>query len=107
MGHVDEEASQGMRMRMSPPMAIVVLTAPTPHLLTSAAPPDSTPRPGVKVTKTSSEQNSNRPGKQGGHVHLFKSPLSDFEKEIEQAGLGEKVIYLKHGDQYEFYPDAR
>jgi L-ascorbate metabolism protein UlaG (beta-lactamase superfamily) len=38
---------------------------------------------------------------------VFKSPLSDFEKEIEQAGLGDKVIYLKHGDRYEFYPDAR
>jgi L-ascorbate metabolism protein UlaG (beta-lactamase superfamily) len=37
---------------------------------------------------------------------VFKSPLSDFEKEIEQAGLRDKVIYLKHGDQYEFYPDA-
>ena len=37
---------------------------------------------------------------------VFKSPLSDFEKEIEHAGLRDKVIYLKHGDQYEFYPDA-
>ncbi|HTJ54534.1 MAG TPA: MBL fold metallo-hydrolase [Nitrosospira sp.] len=38
---------------------------------------------------------------------VFKSPLSDFEKEIEQAGLRDKVVYLKHGDQYEFYPDIR
>lgn len=38
---------------------------------------------------------------------VFKSPLSDFEKEIEQAGLKDKVIYLEHGDQYQFYPDPR
>ena len=38
---------------------------------------------------------------------VFKSPLSDFEKEIEQAGLRDKVVYLKHGDQYEFYTDIR
>ncbi|HET7061352.1 MAG TPA: MBL fold metallo-hydrolase [Nitrosospira sp.] len=34
---------------------------------------------------------------------VFKSPLSDFEKEMEQAGLKDKIIYLKHGDQYEFH----
>ncbi|MEO7464883.1 MAG: MBL fold metallo-hydrolase, partial [Nitrosospira sp.] len=32
----------------------------------------------------------------------FKSPLSDFEKEIDEAGLQDKVIYLKHGDMYRF-----
>jgi L-ascorbate metabolism protein UlaG (beta-lactamase superfamily) len=38
---------------------------------------------------------------------VFKSPLSDFQKEIEQAGLKDKIIYLKHGDQYEFHLDGR
>lgn len=38
---------------------------------------------------------------------VFKSPLSDFERKIEQAGLKDKVIYLKHGDQYEFHVDVR
>jgi L-ascorbate metabolism protein UlaG (beta-lactamase superfamily) len=33
---------------------------------------------------------------------VFKSPLSDFAKEIEQAGLKDRIIYLKHGDQYDF-----
>lgn len=38
---------------------------------------------------------------------VFKSPLSDVERKIEQAGLKDKVIYLKHGDQYEFHVDVR
>jgi L-ascorbate metabolism protein UlaG (beta-lactamase superfamily) len=33
---------------------------------------------------------------------VFKSPLSDFKQEIEQAGLQDKIIYLEHGDRYEF-----
>jgi len=33
---------------------------------------------------------------------VFKSPLSDFEKEIDKAGLQDRVIYLKHGDMYRF-----
>jgi L-ascorbate metabolism protein UlaG (beta-lactamase superfamily) len=32
----------------------------------------------------------------------FKSPLSDFEKEVDKAGLQDRVIYLKHGDMYRF-----
>jgi hypothetical protein len=32
----------------------------------------------------------------------FKSPLSDFEKEVQAAGLQGKVTYLKHGDTYQF-----
>ena len=32
----------------------------------------------------------------------FKSPLSDFEKKIDEAGLQDRVIYLKHGDMYRF-----
>ena len=33
---------------------------------------------------------------------VFKSTLSDFEKEIDRAGLQDRVIYLKHGDMYRF-----
>ncbi|SDZ86728.1 L-ascorbate metabolism protein UlaG, beta-lactamase superfamily [Nitrosospira multiformis] len=33
---------------------------------------------------------------------VFKSPLSDFKKEMERAGLQDKIIYLEHGDTYEF-----
>ncbi len=33
---------------------------------------------------------------------VFKSPLSDFEKEIDEAGLQDRIIYLKHGDMYRF-----
>ncbi|TKA65648.1 hypothetical protein B0A49_04683 [Cryomyces minteri] len=32
----------------------------------------------------------------------FLSPLSDFKKEIEAAGLTEKVVYLDRKDQYKF-----
>ena len=35
---------------------------------------------------------------------VFKSPLSDFKEEIERAGLQDKIIYLEHGDTYEFRP---
>lgn len=35
---------------------------------------------------------------------VFKSPLSDFEKEVNAAGLQDKVTYLKHGDTYAFKP---
>jgi L-ascorbate metabolism protein UlaG (beta-lactamase superfamily) len=33
---------------------------------------------------------------------VFLSPLSDFKKAIEDAGWGEKVVYLDRGDQYRF-----
>lgn len=33
---------------------------------------------------------------------VFKSPLSDFEKEVSAAGLQGKVTYLKHGETYRF-----
>ncbi|EPE30366.1 Metallo-hydrolase/oxidoreductase [Glarea lozoyensis ATCC 20868] len=33
---------------------------------------------------------------------VFQSPLSDFIKEIEQAGLSEKVVYLDRQDRYSF-----
>jgi L-ascorbate metabolism protein UlaG (beta-lactamase superfamily) len=38
---------------------------------------------------------------------VFRSPLSDFEEEIEQAGLRDKIIYLKHGEKYDFHPAAK
>jgi L-ascorbate metabolism protein UlaG (beta-lactamase superfamily) len=38
----------------------------------------------------------------------FKSPLEDFKKAVNDAGLQERVHYLEHGDTYEFeVPGAR
>ncbi len=33
---------------------------------------------------------------------VFKSPLSDFQREVEAAGLADRVHYLHHGDSYSF-----
>ena len=33
---------------------------------------------------------------------VFLSPLSDFKKAIEEAGLNDKVVYLDRGDQFRF-----
>jgi L-ascorbate metabolism protein UlaG (beta-lactamase superfamily) len=33
---------------------------------------------------------------------VFKSPLDDFRRAVERAGLEDKVAYLAHGDVYEF-----
>jgi L-ascorbate metabolism protein UlaG (beta-lactamase superfamily) len=33
---------------------------------------------------------------------VFKSPLEDFKAEAEKAGLTEKIVYLSHGDTYNF-----
>ena len=33
---------------------------------------------------------------------VFLSPLEDFKKAMEEAGLGEKVVYLDRGDEYRF-----
>ena len=33
---------------------------------------------------------------------MFLSPLEDFKKAMEEAGLGEKVVYLDRGDEYRF-----
>lgn len=33
---------------------------------------------------------------------VFLSPLSDFKKAMDEAGLGEKVVYLDRQDQYRF-----
>jgi L-ascorbate metabolism protein UlaG (beta-lactamase superfamily) len=38
---------------------------------------------------------------------VFKSPLSDFEKEVKAAGLQDKITYLKHGETYIFKPRKR
>ena len=32
----------------------------------------------------------------------FESPLADFRREAERAGLGDSVYYLTHGEQYTF-----
>jgi L-ascorbate metabolism protein UlaG (beta-lactamase superfamily) len=33
---------------------------------------------------------------------VFLSPLEDFRKEVEEAGLKEKVVYLDRGEEYKF-----
>lgn len=33
---------------------------------------------------------------------VFKSPLEDFKRAVEEAGLSEKVVYLNHGETYNF-----
>ncbi|KAJ9143467.1 Metallo-hydrolase/oxidoreductase [Pleurostoma richardsiae] len=33
---------------------------------------------------------------------VFMSPLDDFKKEVEQAGLQQRVVYLDRGEQYRF-----
>jgi L-ascorbate metabolism protein UlaG (beta-lactamase superfamily) len=38
---------------------------------------------------------------------VFKSPLSDFEEEIARAGLQDKIIYLRHGEKYDFHPSEK
>lgn len=38
---------------------------------------------------------------------VFKSPLSEFEKEVNAAGLQGKITYLKHGETYKFHPVKR
>jgi L-ascorbate metabolism protein UlaG (beta-lactamase superfamily) len=33
---------------------------------------------------------------------VFKSPLSDFQRAVEEASLTDRVHYLSHGDTYAF-----
>jgi L-ascorbate metabolism protein UlaG (beta-lactamase superfamily) len=33
---------------------------------------------------------------------VFKSPLSEFKREVAAAGLDERVHYLSHGEAYAF-----
>jgi L-ascorbate metabolism protein UlaG (beta-lactamase superfamily) len=37
---------------------------------------------------------------------VFLSPLSDFKKEISQAGLEDRVVYLNRGESYHFTVDS-
>ena len=39
---------------------------------------------------------------------VFKSPLSDFQREVKEAGLEDRVHYLSHGETYTFnVPSSR
>ena len=38
---------------------------------------------------------------------VFKSPLEDFARAVEAAGLQDRVRYLRHGESYEFDVPAR
>ena len=33
---------------------------------------------------------------------VFLSPLEDFKKIVQEAGLSDKVVYLNRGDEYKF-----
>ncbi len=33
---------------------------------------------------------------------VFKSPLEDFKRAAKEAGLTEKIVYLSHGETYNF-----
>jgi L-ascorbate metabolism protein UlaG (beta-lactamase superfamily) len=33
---------------------------------------------------------------------VFKSPLDDFKRAAEEAGFSDRLIYLTHGETYEF-----
>jgi L-ascorbate metabolism protein UlaG (beta-lactamase superfamily) len=39
---------------------------------------------------------------------VFKSPLADFKKAVREAGLEDRVVYLAHGETFEFaIPESR
>ena len=38
----------------------------------------------------------------GSDYDVFLSPLSDFKKAIDDAGLSDKVVYLDRKDAYSF-----
>lgn len=39
---------------------------------------------------------------------VFKSPLEDFKKAVREAGFEDKIIYLEHGETYQFeIPESR
>ena len=38
---------------------------------------------------------------------VFTSSLSDFQHEVEAAGLRERIHYLNHGDTYTFRPSSK
>jgi L-ascorbate metabolism protein UlaG (beta-lactamase superfamily) len=33
---------------------------------------------------------------------VFKSPLEDFKRAASEAGLSDKIVYLAHGETYNF-----
>ena len=37
---------------------------------------------------------------------VFKSPLEDFKRRVEESGLTEKMVYLNHGETYNFEVSA-
>jgi L-ascorbate metabolism protein UlaG (beta-lactamase superfamily) len=37
---------------------------------------------------------------------VFKSPLADFQRAVESAGLRDRVHYLRHGDTYTFHVEG-
>lgn len=39
---------------------------------------------------------------QDNNYDVFASPLQDFKKEVEKAGLEGKVVYLDRGEKFEF-----
>ena len=41
------------------------------------------------------------------HYDVFKSPLSDFAREVKAAGLDQQVVYLAHGETDTFTPSQR
>ena len=36
---------------------------------------------------------------------VFKSPLEDFKRAVEEAGWSDRLVYLAHGESYEFQMD--
>jgi L-ascorbate metabolism protein UlaG (beta-lactamase superfamily) len=38
---------------------------------------------------------------------VFKSPLEDFKRAAEKAGLSDRLIYLSHGESYNFRARSR
>ena len=38
---------------------------------------------------------------------VFASPLSDFQHEVQAAGLSDRIHYMSHGDTYTFQPSSR
>jgi L-ascorbate metabolism protein UlaG (beta-lactamase superfamily) len=37
--------------------------------------------------------------------HVFKSPIDDFKRAVEEAGWSDRLVYLAHGESYEFSMD--
>lgn len=41
-------------------------------------------------------------GVQNSDYDVFLSPLDDFKKKMEEAGLGDRVVYLDRKDRFDF-----